>query len=67
MAVGVDLAQMKNYLFVYIYPPVLLSNKKKKNQSFTFGSIEKQKLTILTSFFYFLAWALRLYILGFPC
>lgn len=64
---GADLAQMKKYLVVYIYPPVPLANKKKKNLSFTFRSMKKEKLTILTFFFYyFLAWAMRLYILSFP-
>lgn len=63
---GADLAQIKKYLVVYIYPPVPLANKK--NLSFTFRSMKKEKLTILTFFFYyFLAWAMRLYILSFPC
>lgn len=48
MAVGTDLAQIKKYLVVYIYPPVPLANKKSKFYIQKYG---KRKVDNLDFFF----------------
>lgn len=47
---GADLAQIKKYLVVYIYPPVPLANKKKKSK-FHIQKHEKREVDNLDFFF----------------